>query len=194
MLFFKKETEVQQLMEKHVEIVSQAVAHWKKAFFFYLKKEERNRFEEEASATIQLETKADQVRRQAQLVLYQGAYLPAFREDLLDLLELTDNIADDAEKGVDFLRIQYPEIQSSWHEELKIIVEKSHQAFVFFKQSFAMLQKERSNILIHTHEVQKAEKEVDKLQDELMAKIFKSSLSLANKLQLKDLVLSLIHI
>ena len=48
-----------------------------------------------------------------------------FREELLDLLELTDNIADDAEKGVDFLKIENPVILPSWTEEIKRILEKS---------------------------------------------------------------------
>jgi len=122
-------------------------------------------------------------------MLYGGAYLPIFREDLLELLELIDNIADDAEKGVNFLRIEYPEILPSWHKDFKIIVEKSRQAFVFFKEAFAMLHEQRSNALSYTHKVQEAEKEVDRIQDELMAKIFQSELDLAHKMQLRDLIL-----
>ena len=46
-------------------------------------------------------------------------------------------------------------------------------------------------MLSYTHKVQEAEKEVDKLQDELMKKIFQSQLGLAHKLQLRDLVLTI---
>lgn len=187
--FFKKESEVQKLMDEHVEIVSEAVNHWKETFLFYLKGD-RKGFEEKALSTIHLETRADEVRKRTQLMLYEGAYLPAFREDLLDLLELVDNIVDDAERGVDFLHIENPEIPPPWSKELKIIVEKSHRTFIFFKEAHAMLQKERSNILSWTHKVQEAEKEVDKLQDRLMAKIFQSEASLAYKLQLRDLILT----
>jgi len=122
-------------------------------------------------------------------MLYGGAYLPIFREDLLELLELIDNIADDAEKGVNFLRIEYPEILPSWYKDFEIIVEKSHRAFVFFKEAFTLLYEQRSNALFYTHKVQEAEKEVDRIQDELMAKIFQSELNLAHKMQLRDLIL-----
>lgn len=189
-MLFKKEIKVQELMRQHVETVSQAVTSWEETFLFYFKGDEKN-FKDRVFSTIQLETRADEVRKEAQLILYKGAYLPIFREDLLDLLELVDNIADDAERGIDFLHIEYPEIPSFWHEEFKITIEKSHQAFNFFKESFEMFHKGSSNMLSYTHRVREAEKEIDKLQDELMRKIFQSQLGLAHKLQLRDLVLTI---
>ena len=192
-MFFKKETKVQELIQKHVQVVGEAVNSWKEAFFCYLE-ENKEDFQAKTAATIELESKADDVRREAQFILYEGAYLPVFREDLLDLLELTDNIADDAERGVDFLKIENPVILPSWSEEIKRIIEKNQQAFVFFQEAFAMLSKERSTALSSTHKVQRAEKEVDSLQDDLMEKIFQSQLSLAHKLQIRDLILTIGHV
>lgn len=192
-MLFKKENKVQELIQKHVQIVGEAVNFWKEAFFCYLE-ENKEDFQAKTLAVIELESKADEVRKEAQLILYEGAYLPIFREDLLDFLELTDNIADDAEKGVDFLKIENPVILPSWNEEIKTIVGKSQQAFVFFQEAFAILFKERSTALSSTHKVQRAEKEVDKLQDNLLEKIFQSQLSLAHKLQIRDLILTIGHV
>ena len=192
-MLFKKETKVQELIQKHVEIVGEAVNSWKEVFFCYLE-ENKEGFQAKTLATTELESKADDVRREAQLLLYEGAYLPVFREDLLDLLELTDNIADDAEKGVDSLKIENPVILPSWSEEIKRILEKSQQAFVFFQEACALISKERSTALSSTHKVQEAEKEVDGLQDNLMERIFQSQLSLAHKLQIRDLILIMGHV
>lgn len=192
-MLFKKETKVQELIQEHVQIVGEAVNSWKEAFSYYLE-ENKEDFQAKTLAVIELESKADEVRKEAQLVLYQGAYLPIFREDLLDFLELTDNIADDAEKGVDFLKIENPVILPSWNEEIKTIVGKSQQAFIFFQEAFAILFKERSTALSSTHKVQRAEKEVDGLQEGLMEKIFQSQLSLAHKLQIRDLILTIGHV
>lgn len=192
-MLFKKETKVQELIQKHVQIVGEAVNSWKEAFSHYLE-ENKEDFQAKTLAVIELESKADEVRKEAQLILYQGAYLPIFREDLLDFLELTDNIADDAEKGVDFLKIENPVILPSWNEEIKTIVGKSQQAFIFFQEAFAILFKERATALSSTHRVQRAEKEVDRLQDDLMEKIFQSQLSLAHKLQIRDLILTIGHV
>jgi hypothetical protein len=192
-MFFKKETKVQELIQKHVQIVGEAVNSWKEAFSYYLE-ENKEDFQAKTLAVVELESKADEVRKEAQLVLYQGAYLPIFREDLLDFLELTDNIADDAEKGVDFLKIENPVILPSWNEEIKTIVGKSQQAFIFFQEAFAILFKERSTALSSTHRVQRAEKEVEELQDDLLEKIFQSQLSLAHKLQIRDLILTIGHV
>lgn len=192
-MFFKKETKVQELIQKHVQIVGEAVNSWKEAFSYYLE-ENKEDFQAKTLAVIELESKADEVRKEAQLILYQGAYLPIFREDLLDFLELTDNIADDAEKGVDFLKIENPVILPVWNEEIETILAKSQQAFIFFQEAFAILSKERSTALSSTHKVQRSEKEVDKLQDGLMEKIFQSQLSLAHKLQIRDLILTIGHV
>ena len=105
MRLFQKENKVRELMDHHMETVTQTVDSWKEAFLFYIKGDSKN-FEDKAGATIELETKADEVRKQAQLLLYGGAHLPIFREDFLDLLELIDNIADDAERGVNVLKIE----------------------------------------------------------------------------------------
>lgn len=192
-MFFKRETKVQELIEKHLQIVGEAVNSWKEAFFCYLE-ENKEDFQAKTSATSGLESKADGVRREAQLILYEGAYLPVFREDLLDLLELTDDIADDAEKGVNSLKIENPVILPSWSEEIKRILEKSQQAFIFFQEASDLLSKERSAALSSTHKVQKVEKEVDGLQDDLMGRIFQSQLSLAHKLQIRDLILTIGHV
>ena len=192
-MFFKKETKVQELIEEHVRIVGEVVNCWKGAFFCYLE-ENKEDFQAKTLATSELESKADGVRREAQLMLYQGAYLPVFREDLLDFLELTDNIADDAQRGVDFLKIENPVILPSWSEGIRTILEKSQQAFVFFQEASALLAKERSTALASTHKVQKMEKEVDGLQDDLMERIFQSQLSLAHKLQIRDLILAIGHV
>ena len=192
-MLFKKETKVQELIQEHVRIVGEVVDSWKEAFFCYLA-ENKEDFQAKTLATSELESKADDVRREAQLILYQGAYLPVFREDLLDLLELTDNVADDAEKGVDFLKIENPVILPSWSEEIRRILEKSQQSLVFFQEASALLSKERSAALSCTHKVQKAEKEIDGLQDDLMGKIFQSQLSLAHKLQIRDLILTIGHV
>lgn len=188
MRFFKRENKTRELMDEHVEIVSKATDHCRDAFFFYLEGEKK-KFEAATLAVIQSETRADEVRKETQLLLYGGTYLPIFREDLLELLELIDNVADDAEKAVDFLRTERPKITPSWHGDLRIIVDKTHQSFVFFKEAFSTLRKERSITLSYTHKVQEAEKDVDKLQDALMAKIFQSKLGLAHKMQLRDLIL-----
>jgi len=188
--FFRKESEAHNLMQQHIEVVEKAVDSWREALLFYFKGGKED-FEKKALLTIKMESEADKVRRDAELLLYQGAYLPTFREDLLSLLELVDTIADDAERGVDFIRIENPEIPPTGVEKLKIIVEKNHEAFISFKEAYDVLYKRRSDVLSYTHKVQEAEKEVDALQDELMKVIFQSELSLAHKIQLRDLILTI---
>jgi len=139
----------------------------------------------------QMETKADEAKREAEKTLYEGGYLPLFREDLLDLMELIDDVADEAERIADFLSIENPEIPSPWNEKIREIIEKGILAFNLFRESFMLLHEDTQKAFSHAHKVKEMEKEVDRLQDSLNREIFQSSLQLAHKIQLRDLVISM---
>jgi len=160
----------------------------REAVEFYLEGD-KERCELKTRAVEEVETRADEAKREAEKNLYKGMYLPLFREDLLDLMELVDDVADEAERVADFLSIENPQIPSKWNEKIKEIMEKSILAFNKFRESFMLLYEDTQKAFSHTHKVKEVEKEVDRLQDALNREIFRSNLELAHKIQLRDLVI-----
>lgn len=186
-MIFKRD-KVQKLIQEQINLVAQGLGFLKEAVELYLEGDKEG-CELKTRVVEQMETKADEAKREAEKTLYEGMYLPLFREDLLDLMELIDDVADEAERIVDFLSIENPEIPSSWNEKMRKIVEKGIVAFNLFRESFMLLHEDTQKAFSHAHKVKEVEKEVDRLQDGLNREIFQSNLQLAHKIQLRDLVI-----
>lgn len=187
-MLFRKKSKVQKLIQEQINLVAQGLGFLKEAVELYLEGDKEG-CELKTRAVEQTETKADEAKREAERNLYEGTYLPLFREDLLDLMELIDDVADEAEKIADFLSIENPEIPSPWNEKMRKIVEKGILAFNLFRESFMFLYEDTQKAFSHAYKVKEVEKQVDRLQDGLNREIFQSNLQLAHKLQLRDLVI-----
>ncbi len=187
-MLFKKKGKVQKLIQEQINLVAQGLGFLKEAVELYLEGDKEG-CELKTKVVEQMETKADEAKREAEKTLYEGSYLPLFRGDLLDLMELIDDVADEAERIVDFLSIENPEIPSSWNEKMRKIVEKGILAFNLFRESFMLLHEDTRKAFSHAYKVKEVEKEVDRLQDGLNREIFQSNLQLAHKIQLRDLVI-----
>lgn len=189
-MLFKKKSKVQELIQEQINLVAQGIGFLKEAVGLYLEGDKEG-CELKTRVVEQMETKADEAKREAEKTLYEGSYLPLFREDLLDLMELIDDCADEAERIADFLSIENPEIPSTWNEKIREIIEKGILAFNLFRESFMLLHEDTQKAFSHAHKVKEVEKEVDRLQDGLNREIFQSNLQLAHKIQLRDLVISM---
>jgi len=189
-VLFKKKGKVQELIQEQISLVAQGLGFLKEAVELYLEGNKEG-CELKTRVVEQMETKADEAKREAEKTLYEGSYLPLFREDLLDLMELIDDVADEAERIADFLSIENPEIPSPWNEKIREIIEKGILAFNLFRESFMLLHEDTQKAFSHAHKVKEVEKEVDRLQDGLNREIFQSNLQLAHKIQLRDLVISM---
>ncbi len=186
----RKEGKVDRLIQKHIEGVRATVEASKEALFAYLDGD-WEKFKQMVRATDSKESDADAMRREVEDALHSGGYLPAYREDFSILLNLIDNMADDAEGIADFLCIESPEVLSQWEGVLKQIAEKTLECFFAFRKCFLLLYEDMKRAYSATEQVRTLEKEIDKLQDDVLCKIFRSDLSLAEKVHLRELILKL---
>lgn len=189
-MLLRREGKVDTLIKKHIEEVGAAVEASKKALSAYLDGD-WEKFRRMAKLADSKESDADAVRREAEDALYSGGYLPIYREDFSILLDLIDDMADDAERVADFLRIETPKVSPQWGGVLKQIAEKTLEAFSAFQKCFLLLYEDMEKTYSATKEVRNAEREIDILQDDLLHRIFQSELSLAEKVHLRELVLKL---
>jgi hypothetical protein len=186
----RKEGKVDKFIQKHIEEVGLGLQTCRETLFAYLAGD-WEKFKQMAEATDSKESDADAVRREAEDALYSGSYISVYREDFSILLDLIDNIADDAEAIADFLLIETPKVPSQWGEMLKQIMEKTLESFSAFRRCFLLLYEDMEKAYSTTKEVRNLEKEIDLLQDDLLRQIFQSDLSLVEKIHLRELVLKL---
>lgn len=186
----RKEGKVDSLIKRHIEEVRAGIQASMDAVVAYLDGD-WEKFKQMAKLADSEESDADALRREAEDALYSGAYLPVYREDFSILLDLIDDMADDAERVADFLRIETPRILPQWGGVFKQIAEKTLEAFSAFQKCFLLLYENMEKTYSATKEVRNAEREIDILQDDLLHRIFQSELSLVEKIHLRELVLKL---
>lgn len=189
-MLLRKEGKVDSLIKKHIEEVGAAVEASKKALFAYLDGD-WEKFKRMAKLADSKESDADAVRREAEDALSAGGYISVYREDFSILLDLIDDMADDAERVADFLLIETPKILPQWAGVFKQIAEKTSEDFLAFCKCFDALYKDMNEAYSTTEQVRNLEREIDSLQDGVLHEIFQSDLSLAEKVHLRELVLNL---
>jgi predicted phosphate transport protein (TIGR00153 family) len=186
MAFDKKENEVQSLIDQHFSLVDQALVELEKMVDDYLKNDKE--FKHDSSNVDRLEHEADQVRRDIECKLYDGAFLPIYREDYIMLVEQLDHVANQAEAVSQFIVLTRPKVPEMVHEDLRQIARVTVESFKIMLGCLESVRKKPEESFALSKEVQKKEKEVDDIVWEMTKKIFKSSMEKAEKIHIKMLI------
>lgn len=86
-------------------------------------------FKEETREISETETQADAIRKDVERQMYEGAFLPAYREDYIDLLETLDNVANRAEDACQLIWLVRPEIPPELSEDLRQLARLTVDAY-----------------------------------------------------------------
>jgi len=187
MIFFKKEKEVIELISKHVDVVEECLMIAMETIDAYLKGE-MDKAKKLSLQTDKIESNADLIRYEIRDKLYFGAFLPNLRDDIYNLVESFDEVANAGESCCDFFLNQRPEVP----DELKpLFLEASKQSLGIIKplkESLLCFIKGECPIEVsrqHAREVGLKESDVDHIEWDLTKKIFTSSIEFSRKIHLK---------
>jgi len=182
----RKEKEVDELIAKHLDMVNRTLVEFAKVVDDYLDKNKA--FKEECYEVHLCEHEADKIRREAELKMFQGAFLPIYREDYIVLLELADRVANKAESVVDFIVLTRPKVPKFLEEGLRPLVSANAEIFKPLMRMYEMFEENADQALEIAKSISEREQFVDRLQWDLTKAVFKSDLSLAEKLHLKEFI------
>lgn len=187
MIFFKKEKEVVELIEQHVEEMEQCLSVALKTLQAYME----NRINEAkrlARETDNIESRADKIRHEIRDKLYSGAYMPLFREDIYKLVESLDSVTNAAEKCCDLFLNQRPHIPEALIPDMQKITRTAlgvgkplKHAVLCYLRGVCPVEETRH----HAKDIGVIETNVDKLEWDLTKKIFSSELEYSHKLHLR---------
>ena len=138
-----------------------------------------------------LEHKADVIRREMEATLYEGAFLPNFRGDLLNLVEALDKIANRGETVAHQLTLERVDIPSQLVSGLRKQIQLGYRAFNTLKDTIVNIFEDLDEAAKRISEVERVEREEDQIELQLIETIFSLDIPLAHKIQLKQLVLNL---
>jgi predicted phosphate transport protein (TIGR00153 family) len=193
MLFGKKEDEVSVLIEEHAATIEECLNVLVKGMYAYLDGEYCTCDTTREDIVVQ-EHLADIKRREIQLKLYEGAFMPLYRDDIYLFTDMFDTIADQTKAIANILVLERPSIPQDMAQDMKTILDHSVAPYTNLKDAILHFGEDRKVILEQSREIERYEHEVDQIEYQIRKKIFESPLSLAEKIQLRDFVLAIASI
>lgn len=185
----KKEREILDGIELHLMKVEEAVS-------YLVELVKKGNGDQIIGKIIKAETEADDIHRQLSLKIAEGAFFGGIREDILNLMEEIDNIADSAKDSARFIHMRgdmskqalnflSSETMSSFLYELKESVKS-------LSELIRSLEVSRKEALSRIHKVEENEERADTLKDTLLRELFSisSAMDPLTVIQLRDFIFS----
>jgi predicted phosphate transport protein (TIGR00153 family) len=138
------------------------------------------------------ETKADEIHRELSLKIAEGAFFGGVREDILNLLEKIDNIADSAKDASRFLssdsQLGAEAKDKLGSSEMKLFLSAIKSSVSALTELVKALEHGKKEALGKVHTVEKFEEEADTHKDAFLKNLFSSyeSMNPVNVIQLRD--------
>jgi len=183
----REESKVMALIDEHLRKVEECLQSMLSVIENYL----QGRIESAESCTSKThdaESEADDIRRKIVDLLHRGAFLPIFREDVIELVGMVDRIAGHAQACCNFIMTQHPEVPDTLKEDFLGITQSSAAILPPLQEGVAKLSEDFSVTRAKVAEIHDIESAVDKLEFQLSCRIFSTDLALAHKMHLKQLV------
>jgi predicted phosphate transport protein (TIGR00153 family) len=127
-----------------------------------------------------LEDQADREHRSLVREICGGSFFGGIREDLLNLLELIDNIADSAKgAGQIFheLELSKPVIDYLFKEDVEGFISTCIETAELFKKSIQALERNQSEVLSLAEQVEESEERADEQQYRVVKNLFRNEIN-----------------
>jgi predicted phosphate transport protein (TIGR00153 family) len=172
-IFGGKESSVFETLDLHLNVVYETVKAFEKLIEAYIGGDLERAKELEGEVT-RLESEADKLRRKIELMLYEGAFLPASRGDYVRLSELIDQVADAAESAAHTLILAKPKVPEELKEEMIVLVREAVKTYEKLMEAVKALNEDVDRALELAKETEDLEENADKVEYRLKAKVFDS--------------------
>ncbi len=138
-----------------------------------------------------IEHEADELRREIISEVYKGLFLPDMREVIHSLTESVDKIVNKCESVSKIIDYQRPNVPDELKEKMIKQLECAVKAAESFVKAVEKLFDNLDEVKHYVVEVEGFEHDEDMLEEELLKSIFGKDLPLAEKMQLKELVINI---
>lgn len=189
MAFLKKVQLLELKIDEYLNLVSESGVLLDQLVKFFLKKQ-MDSAREKCQRIRSHERTADEYRKQIETHLYRHTLIPENRGDVLAILETTDHVINQVKSvSVELINENHliPEI---FENEFCELIHSSANSIDELVKAVRAFFYNIHSVHDHTHKVFFYEKEVDDLAEKIKIHIFESSLDLALKIHLKQLILS----
>ncbi len=178
---------VRDLVCEHLHWVEETLSAMGQAVEAYLGGEGWEALEERAVNVHRQESRADDARRAAETALVRGALLVGTRRNLLDILDVLDLVANNAEAAVDFLVYQRVSVPEILHPLIRDFLSGLQEEWKILRSAVeAFLAANAEETVRLCEEVDQRESFLDGIHRRLIMRLFALEMPLAEKIQARD--------
>ncbi len=193
--FWSGQSELNEMMAEHAELVDETLEKFKEGMCLWIEEGDLDAANELAYETHNLEGNADDLRREIEMKLLNGALLARSRRPLLDVVERTDKLANAAEAAMDFTLLQRIQLPDELGPIAEDIVDRSVDIVEVVQDGLEVLFSGEGDVLEYTEKIEQIEGDIDDLERDFIQTLFGlEKLELAEKILLRQYVEALVEI
>ena len=190
-IFSSKSPKFIDMIDLYLQKGSECMEVFQKALLIYMEKGDCQDFQELVEQINRAESSADSLRRQLELTLYEKALIPESRGDLLGIMEAVDKIPNKAQTVVFLLDTEGLHIPDCFKQDFRQIVQINFQTFETVCRAVKAIFLNIKEVRKFTDEINRKESSSDHIERELIRKVFRSQISIGEKILLKELIIEL---
>ncbi len=187
-LFFRREKEVRALIQEYFLAADTALDEFEIGVRCYLGDGPCGEFRAIDKRIHAAESRADDLLREIEIMLYSRSLLPESRGDLLGLLEHFDKMPNLAETISFMLDTQQVPVPDSYKSQLAELIDVNVEAYRLVRKTVDKLFTDPGSVGDAVEPVDAKESESDQLEGKIIREVFASDLDGCEQIQLRELV------
>lgn len=187
-LFKNKQKQIESQFRNYCQKVSLCLDEFRDTFRQYCQNSDRSEMQENVKKVHKAESRADDIRREIEVVMYTKALFPESRGDILGLLETMDKVPNKAEAAAQMVLSEHIVIPNFLHANLLQLVDVCHRCVLALIESAEKIFEDFTNATVAIGRIDELESEGDFVEANLIEQIFTSDLEGAEKIMLRDMV------
>ena len=185
---FSGTRELEQKIDEMHDKVLESSLYFKEAFEIYLKEKRSPNYRRASKKIKNIESEADDLRREIESRLYIQNLIPDLRADVLQLVENIDKVINEFDEVAHKFYIEQPEIPEKYQAKFRTLVKQVCECaenMVICSRAFF---RDFATVRDYSRKVYFSEHESDKTWASLKQDVFDSDMELAHKNQLSSLI------
>lgn len=189
--FFKKQRQIESLIYSYLEDLKLSQQHFSEAFNICLENGICGDFDFQTDLTHKFESKADDTREEIKTLMYGKALLPESRGDIMGLLEAMDEVPHLFESVLYMIKTQKLVIPQFLILDIKELLGVCLESCDLMLKQVETLFKRSEGIRAYVSKIDHIESHGDHIERRIITEIFDSEIDPFQKLQLKEMVVSI---
>jgi len=188
MLFISKQKEIQSQISEYCTSVLKCMDTFQDAVKQYCANRDRKAAKASFAKVHKAESRADDIRREIEVLMYSKSLFPESRGDIMGLLETMDRVPNQAESAIRMIWNQYVVIPKEHIAEILILVDVCCRSAYAMVEAAEKLFTDFTNAAIVVGKIDELESEGDKIEASLIEKVFSKKVDSISTIIFRDFV------